>query len=225
MGAFLKRAARRPPRRPEPLILVTGFGPFPGVPRNPSAALVEALPARLGRARLVAHVLPTSYAGAAARLAELIEEHAPDAVVHFGVSGRARGFVLERVARNRVLGSAPDQTGAQPSRAVVLPGAPARRLSTIGFASAATRLRRAGLPAALSDDAGAYVCNATLFASLGYPGAPPTGFVHIPPEGVLAFPDLLRGARIILGAAAQTRLRPGARSANGRRSWRRSPGA
>ena len=47
-------------------ILVTGFGPFPGAPFNPTGPLVERL-ARLRRPgladmKIVAHVFPTSYA-------------------------------------------------------------------------------------------------------------------------------------------------------------------
>jgi pyroglutamyl-peptidase len=47
-------------------ILVTGFGPFPGAPFNPTGPLVERL-ARLRRpalanTKIVLHIFPTSYA-------------------------------------------------------------------------------------------------------------------------------------------------------------------
>ncbi|NWG26882.1 MAG: pyroglutamyl-peptidase I, partial [Pseudorhodoplanes sp.] len=75
-------------------ILVTGFGPFPGAPSNPTMALVRHL-ARLRRpalsdVRLVGHIFPTSYAAVDRELPALIRQHCPDAVVMFGLAARTR---------------------------------------------------------------------------------------------------------------------------------------
>ena len=62
-------------------------------------------------------------------------------------------------------------------------------------------LTDAGVPAALSYDAGAYVCNATLYRSLYANAAPRVGFVHVPPQGKAGF------ARARLAEAASIALR------------------
>ena len=78
-----------------PTILLTGFGPFPGAPFNPTGPLVERL-ARLRRpgladVKIVAHVFPTSYAAVDRDLPKLIAKHKPDALLMFGLApARAR---------------------------------------------------------------------------------------------------------------------------------------
>ena len=52
------------------------------------------------------------------------------------------------------------------------------RLSRAGAKAALARLRRAGLPCRLSQDAGRYLCNASYFAALAAPM--PVLFLHIP---------------------------------------------
>ncbi|MBN8921382.1 MAG: hypothetical protein J0H62_12185, partial [Rhizobiales bacterium] len=62
-------------------ILVTGFGPFPGAPRNPTQALVARL-ARLRRPVLadvavIDHIFPVSYGAVDLQLRRAIEHHRP----------------------------------------------------------------------------------------------------------------------------------------------------
>jgi len=59
-------------------ILVTGFGPFPGAPRNPTGALVRTLSRhRRSGLRIVSHVFETSYAAVDRDLPALIKQHRP----------------------------------------------------------------------------------------------------------------------------------------------------
>src|SRR5260370_1359611 len=74
-------------------VLITGFGPFPGAPFNPTAALAKSLaqrrrPALSGIDR-IAHVFPTSYAAVERELPDLIDRHPPDLVPLFGLAPRA----------------------------------------------------------------------------------------------------------------------------------------
>ena len=74
-------------------ILVTGFGPFPGAPFNPTGPLVKRL-ARLRRpsladVKIVGYVFPTSYAAVDRDLPRLIARHKPDALLMFGLAPRA----------------------------------------------------------------------------------------------------------------------------------------
>ena len=87
-------------------VLVTGFGPFPGAPVNPTGALVRGLvklrrPA-LADVRLVPHVFETSYRAVDRDLPHLIRKVQPDAVLMFGLSGKASCLRVETRARNAV---------------------------------------------------------------------------------------------------------------------------
>lgn len=69
-------------------ILVTGFGPFPGAPFNPTGPLVKRL-ARLRRPALadvtiVPHIFSTSYAAVDRDLPKLIAKHRPDILLKIG---------------------------------------------------------------------------------------------------------------------------------------------
>jgi pyroglutamyl-peptidase len=170
-------------------ILVTGFGPFPGAPFNPTTPLIKRM-AKLRRPRLadveiVPHVFATSYAAVNRELPRLIARHRPDALLMFGLAPRARALRIETRARN-ALALLPDARGAKPRGRAIAPGeppaltmpAPARRLL------AAARAPR--VPAALSRDAGHYLCNYLCWhaaqAARKGPNLGPriAAFVHVP---------------------------------------------
>ena len=84
-------------------VVLAGFGPFPGVPFNPSAVLVGEL-ARRRRPALAdiicsTHVFATSYAAVDRDLPKLFAEK-PDLFLIFGVAGRRRYLSVETRARN-----------------------------------------------------------------------------------------------------------------------------
>jgi pyroglutamyl-peptidase len=194
---------------PCPKLLVTGFGPFPGAPRNPTEALIAALaeePAEaFGASALKALVLPTDYRRSWAILRRYYASYAPDVVVHFGLSERIGAIHVERVARNRAGAEKLDIAGYAPRLERARRSGPHTLQATLSVESVHAALTEAGIPAALSDDAGAYVCNATLYRSLHV--APPTrhvGFIHVPPEGRrgLSAAKLKAAASLALATAA-----------------------
>jgi pyroglutamyl-peptidase len=166
-------------------VLVTGFGPFPGVPVNATMGLVPDLVQAARRAlpgvRVASAILATEWATAPMRVDALIAEAEPDLVVHFGVSPRARGFEIETRASS-ACAPLPDASGALP------PAAEIRTENTHLAASLpahylVARLRRRAIPAFASRDAGAYLCNALLYHSLDRAREARSrrvGFVHIP---------------------------------------------
>ena len=105
------------PHDTRPTILLTGFGPFPGVAKNVSAELIEALALvaakRFPKRQVIAHVLPTEWQTAPVQLAALYKLHAPMLVLHFGVSLQATGFRIETQAHN-THGPIADDKGAHP---------------------------------------------------------------------------------------------------------------
>jgi pyroglutamyl-peptidase len=200
-------------------ILLTGFGPFPGAPFNPTAPLVARL-ARLRRPALadvtvVPHVFATSYAAVDRELPRLIAKHKPDALLMFGLAPRTRFIRIETRARN-ALALLPDAGGAKPRGRAIAAGkppaltmpAPARRLLAA--------VRATGLPAALSRDAGRYLCNYLCWQAAAGKGPRIAAFVHVPNTGRkplrrskkrrFTLDHLTRaGARILVEVAAAAR--------------------
>ena len=180
------RRGRRPGSRIR--LAITAFGPFPGVPFNASERLIEELAGtrlRAAPAPLVATaVLPTDWRQAFAQLRTFIAHTRPDVLVHFGVSSRAHGFVIETRAFNQTSLRA-DCSGAFAAARHVRANAGGARMATLPAELLVRRLRLDGIAARISTDAGRYLCNAVLFESLvlaeAAASAPLVGFVHIPP--------------------------------------------
>lgn len=195
-----------------PALLVTGFGPFPGVPRNLSGWLAQTI-ARSRDAGAAAAVLPVCWHGAWAVLEPLLEAERPRVILSFGVSSEARGFCLEQCAYN-VAAAVSDMQGRPPAGGRLSENGPDMREATLPLGEIAATLASAGLPVSTSNDPGRYLCNATLYRTLEWAeatGSATAGFVHIPAtigenapaEPDLSQSDLLTGARLI----AETALR------------------
>jgi pyroglutamyl-peptidase len=189
-------------------MLITGFGPFPGVTENPSAWLAKTLAAHLSaRAKAVdvrAAVFPTEWEHVRDHAPPLLERLSPDIVLQFGVSRRAQGFVVERSAHNTCM-DRDDATGSRPSKACIVTGGAARQDTAMPVSSLVDHLRRSGVPATPSANAGRYLCNQLYYLSLDWAArrapAPLVGFVHIPlawrQGGRLNETELLAGATAI----------------------------
>jgi pyroglutamyl-peptidase len=169
-------------------ILLTGFGPFPGAPANPTGALIERLARRrhpgFAGVRRVAHVFATSYAAVDRDLPALIARERPDALVMFGLAGRTKHIRIETLARNAISCVIPDATGARPPRGVIAPAAPATLALRMPGQRLVAAARATGMPAALSRNAGRYLCNYLCWrASEMADGADAprlVAFVHVP---------------------------------------------
>lgn len=202
-------------------VLLTGFGPFPGVVGNVTQDLVPAI-AREAAARHAAHtfhtdVMTTAWASAPARAAALVERFSPVLALHFGVAREAKGFRIERVARNHCR-NAEDVEGTGPLAPRLLRDGPEFHPVSIDVAKIVHRLARLGLPVEFSDDAGAYLCNAVLYHSLAAArareqnalGGPPapcrTGFIHLPVSletPPMTFSAALAGSLAIIDACLE----------------------
>ena len=191
-------------------ILVTGFGPFPGVTDNPSDDLMRALEARREHFKqlgilLEARTLAVVYEGLATRLSALVRETAPDAILHFGVATRRKTISVETRAHNRRHPRAVDAQGAQPDSAILHIDGPATIGVQIPAAKIASRICSAGIAALTSRDAGRYLCNATLYETLRAQPQLPAGFIHIPlpgRRGAPDFRDIVEAADIAIVALA-----------------------
>lgn len=176
------------PRRGPLRLLVTGFGPYPRVRVNPTGVIARRLGASRRLARLgvevTCAVLETSYAAAGAAVPPLLADVDPDACLHLGLAPRERQLRVETRGENRTRRLSTDVRGRRPARRALRPDAPASLAGTPRAAVLLARLRRAGLAARLSNDAGAYLCNAMYFWSLDEARragrARAVVFVHLP---------------------------------------------
>ena len=192
-------------------IAVAGFGPFPGVPKNPSGEIVRAV-VKLRRfsaagISLDAAILTTAY-GEAERQLEVLLAKSPDTVVLFGVAGRARHIRVETVARNHASLLHPDHARYTPAtRKIDAAGA-----SDFKVRGPAIRIRNAirntGARAELSVDAGTYLCNTVFYRALAATAvrkpAPLTFFIHVPPAdaGILSLKMMIRAGEAAVWTAA-----------------------
>ena len=163
-------------------LLLTGFGPFPGVERNPTQALVEGLDGRVcGGVTLSSVVLPVTYAGAIDATLAHVAAVQPVAVLGTGVAVRRTQVSVESTGR-RCLGDRLDASGHAPD-SVEGPDRVTSLWDVDRFADLLGGVR--------SDDAGDYVCNAWLYG-VQRALSLPVGFLHIPAQGFQ--PDTLARA-------------------------------
>lgn len=169
-------------------LLITGFGPFPRVTRNPSAELARRIAAdprwRRRGVEARALVLETAYSAIEDALLPEIRAFSPDAVLMLGVAARRRRVTPEARAVNRASRLYPDVSGAVAAGPLHLEkGAPHVRRSRAPLTVMVRRLRADGVSATLSRNAGRYLCNAAYFAALGESdrnGRFACAFVHVP---------------------------------------------
>jgi pyroglutamyl-peptidase len=161
-------------------LLVTGFGPFPSMPRNPSAAQARAVAAsprwRIQGVEARCLILTTAYATLPRELDPALAEK-PDAVLMIGVAGRSNRIRVEWRATNRRSTLFPDVAGERAERPQTRKPRPVLR-TPLPARKALLVLRRHRMPARLSRDAGRYLCNASYFRALE--AGLPVLFIHIP---------------------------------------------
>ena len=168
-------------------ILVTGFGPFPGAPYNPTPPLVARLqrlrrPA-LGDVELTGHIFHVTYSTVDRELPELIARHRPQALLMFGLADRTAHVRIETRARNAVTTLIPDADRNRPRKGSIISGADA-----LTFGSHTSKLLGAadgtGIDARSSRDAGSYLCNylswRAIEATRRDDGPRLAAFVHVP---------------------------------------------
>lgn len=205
---------------PRPTILLTGFGPFPGIDDNATTALIPELAAtardQFPRHEVIGEILPVEWQRAPQLLQQLLAQTNPAIALHFGVTKHASGFQIELVGRN-VCGPRIDAVGEFPTAAHVVDAGPETIASSFPAQRIIARLERAGLPCATSESAGTYLCNALLYHSLTRAQALPTpciaGFVHLPAglsamasaeaECRLSWDDALAGGIEIIAACLE----------------------
>lgn len=168
-----------------PVILLTGFGPFPGMPANLTGQLVPPWAARAAERwpdwTVVSEIFATEWDAAPQKLTELYAALRPQVALHFGVAERASGFEIETMAVNCCAPSL-DAAGLLPSSSLVDAGGCGTLSTRLPADTIVARLATLRIPVGLSTDAGQYLCNSVFYRALGLAADSPMlcGFIHIP---------------------------------------------
>ena len=163
-------------------LLITGFEPFDGKNVNPSWEAVRQLPDRIGDYELCKLNIPTVYGRGAQMVLEKARQMGADVIISVGQAGGRDAVTPERIAVNIRDARIPDNAGVLCRGQRVVPEGPAAYFSTLPVEAMSQAVGDAGIPSAVSNTAGCYVCNDVLYTLLNkYAGTPVrVGFIHVP---------------------------------------------
>lgn len=195
-------------------ILLTGFEPFLGMSTNPTEQIVNALSGTEIDGKIIdGKVLPVDFNKTVLALLAEIEAVQPDVVLSLGLALGRTCITPERIAINCMDGEKDNAGQAYQDEKISFDG-PDGYFSTLPNRELVTALLADGLPAKVSNTAGTYLCNQTMYAVRHYTetnGLPlRSGFVHIPADHQLALAkptiaswsldDLTRAITVIIQA-------------------------
>ena len=166
-------------------LLLTYFGPFAGVPINPSQAVAfgaqEALAISAPHLTVEVHELPVEFAASSRVLGDLLKRIKPQLAISLGVAAGRDKVSLERVAINLDSARIPDNSGAQLIDQPIRGDGPDAYFSTLPTRAIFEELSSQQLPVELSYTAGTFVCNHVFYELMhATKGTIPAGFIHIP---------------------------------------------
>jgi pyroglutamyl-peptidase len=159
-------------------VLLTGFEPFGKATLNPSGEIVK----QISGDNIVTAILPVAYAQSAERLLALIAEHNPDVVICLGQAEGRTHISPERIAINLDDARLADNEGVIRNDVPIVVGGPVAYESTLPVKDIVKAINDAGVPAAVSLSAGAFLCNHVFYVAQDhFKGTKVrSGFVHVP---------------------------------------------
>jgi len=197
---------------PDNVILLTGFEPFGGEKVNPSILACRELDGRrFNNCSVKVEEVPLRFEEIRGAIEALIEKHMPAAVICTGQGGGS-WLNLERIAINVADATRVSYNcGAKPSDVTLVEGSPAAYFTKLPIRRLLYKIRKGGVPAEISNSAGAFGCNQIFYYLMDYAASKkldiPAGFIHVPklPEQVvetkephMALNLIVRGLEIIL---------------------------
>jgi pyroglutamyl-peptidase len=171
-------------------VLLTGFEPFGKATLNPSGEIVK----RISGDNIITAILPVAYAQSAEALLALIEQHNPDVVISLGQAEGRTQITPERIAINLDDARLADNEGVSRIDEPILEDGPVAYESTLPIKEFVSAITAAGIPAAVSLSAGAFLCNHIFYVAQNRLKGTKvrSGFVHVPlmDEQAAEFPGL-----------------------------------
>jgi pyroglutamyl-peptidase len=159
-------------------ILLTGFEPFGNATSNPSGEIVK----QIRMDNVFTAILPVAYTKSAEHLLLLTAEHNPDVVICLGQAEGRTQITPEKVAINLDDARLADNEGVLRSDVKILEDGPDAYFSTLPVKEMVEAIKNAGVPAAVSLSAGAFLCNHVFYVAQNkFAGTHVrSGFVHVP---------------------------------------------
>lgn len=165
-------------------ILLTAFDPFHGETVNAASLAVQKIPNQIEGAKIVKLTVPTVFYRSVETVQMAIEAEQPDAVLCVGQAAGRRELTPERVAINVMDAKFPDNAGNQPVDLPIRKDGPAAYFSTLPIKAITDSMQKMGIPAAVSNTAGTFVCNQLLYGVLDFISVKKLpirgGFLHVP---------------------------------------------
>ncbi|WP_010299599.1 pyroglutamyl-peptidase I [Clostridium senegalense] len=176
-------------------VLITGFDPFGGEKVNPALEAVKLLPNVIAGAEVIKLEIPTVFRKSVMHIDEAIKMNNPDIVIAVGQAGGRFGINPERVAINIDDARIKDNIGNQPIDIEIEKDGKEAYFSNLPIKAMVKKMNDNGIPAAVSNTAGTFVCNHVMYGILylidkKYPNIK-GGFIHVPyiPKQVISKPN------------------------------------
>ncbi|MEH7886578.1 pyroglutamyl-peptidase I [Bacillus sp. JJ1609] len=170
-------------------ILISGFEPFGKMSINPTEELLkEAEKFAIEDVEITTILLPVNYDECAEKLIAKMDEIQPNFVISCGLAAGRTAITPERIGINvKDTGSGdpyPDNRGNVPVDEMIDKDGPDGLFSTLPIRHIEKNLKAEQIPAAISNTAGTFICNNTLYAVLNHIRknnlAIKAGFIHFP---------------------------------------------
>jgi pyroglutamyl-peptidase len=172
-------------------ILLAAFDPFGGEEINPANEAVGRLPETIAGAEVVKLTVPTVFGRSLEVLNAALARELPDIAIGIGQAGGRTAIEVERVAINVDDAGRADNEGNRPVDLPIVADGPDAYFARLTVKAMVAAIRDGGIPAAVSNSAGTFVCNHLMYGLLHaiatrYP-AMRGGFIHVPylPEQVV----------------------------------------
>ena len=146
-------------------VVVTGFQPFGKETMNPSFEAVRLLPDEIKGAQIVKKEIPVVFRKGGQTVQEIVRAEKPDIVILVGQAGGRTSMNVERVAINceDCPTGFPDNEGNCPQGEKIYEDGPDAYFATVPVKAMVKKMMDNGVPAAISNTAGTYVCNDLMY--------------------------------------------------------------
>jgi pyroglutamyl-peptidase len=175
-------------------LMITAFEPFAGHDVNPALEVMARIKSSAFKGwRVTKQKMPVSGRAVTKLLPALIARHKPDVMISFGLAAGEAGIKVERFALNIQDYGIKDNAGDSPEGKKIRPEGPAAYFTGTDPLRLAAAMRRAKVPAYVSNYAGAYVCNHLMYEALHAIVSQGLNtrfaFIHLPLTTEMALPE------------------------------------
>ena len=165
-------------------LLLTAFDPFGGEKINPAYEAVKLLPDEISGAKIIKKEIPTVFQKGPEAVYEEIQSSKPDYVLCIGQAGGRSQVTPEWVGINFRNARIADNEGNQPLSGPIFEDGENAYFSSLPIKAMVAEIRKADIPASVSNSAGTFVCNHLMYGVLytiakKYPSMC-GGFMHVP---------------------------------------------